>query len=103
MTKKTHIEKSYRIAIVIVMLIVIAFLSIIFKVGNSIRLGELLIGLPMLTAGIMGIVGFIQWTKGRKENSSLKKTFALLINSCVVILLIVLVITNVIDIINAFN
>ena len=103
MTKKTQIEKSFRIAMIILLLIAIAFLAIIFKTGNNIPLGELLIGLPILTAGIMGFLGFFYWIKGRKENSSFKKTIALCINSCVVILLVVAVITNVIDIIKAFN
>ena len=101
--KKTHVEKSFRIGIIILILLSIAFLSAAFKVGKNLALGELLIGLPILVAGILGIVGFTYGMKGRKEDSSLKKIFALLINSGVVVLLIGLVIANVIDIIKSFN
>ncbi len=100
---KTHIEKSFRIGMVILLLITIAFLSILLKVGKNIPLGELLIGFPILIAGILGIIGFIQGIKGRKENSSLKKVLAILINSGVVILLIILLIANIIDVLEAFK
>ncbi len=103
MKKRTHIEKSFRIGIIILGLILMSLLSIVFKAGKNIALGELLIGLPILTAGILGIVGFTYGLKGRKESSSFKKIFALIINSGVVILLLGLVVTNIMDMINAFN
>jgi len=101
--KKTHIEKSFRIGMLILLLIVIAVLSIIFKAGKNIPLGELFIGLSLLIAGILGIIGFFQGIKGRKEHFSLKKLFAFVINTGVVVLLIGLLIANVLDIMKAFS
>ena len=103
MKNRTHIEKSFRIGIVILILISIAFLSILLKAGQSPALGELLVGLPLFISGIPGIVGFIQGLKGRNENSSFKKFFALTINSGVVILLLGPVAANAVDIIKSFN
>ncbi|WP_066632780.1 hypothetical protein [Labilibacter marinus] len=103
MKNRTHIEKSFRIAIVILILVSITLLSILLKAGRSLALGELLIGLPILIAGILGIVGFVQGLKGRKENLSFKKILALIVNSGVVILLVGLIAANVIDILTAFN
>jgi membrane protease YdiL (CAAX protease family) len=101
--EKTHIEKSFRIGMLILLLIVIAFLSIIFKAGKNILLGEFLIGLPLLISGILGIIGFIQGIKGRKEHFSLKKLLAFVINTGVVVMLIGLLIANVFDVMKAFS
>lgn len=103
MKKRTYIEKSFRIGTVILGLILISLLSIVFKTVKNIALGELFIGLPLLTAGVLGIIGFTYVLKGRNENSSLKKIFALIINSGVIILFVGLVVANVMDMIKAIN
>ncbi len=98
---KTYTEKSFIIAMVILLLFAITYLNVFLKVWDKFGNGEVLIALPFIAAGILGIVGGIYSIKGRNEKKSIKKVISILINASVVTLFLGLIINNILDIINA--
>ncbi len=100
---KSNTEKSFRIAMVILLLFAFTYLNVFLKIWNKFHNGEILIALPFIATGILGTIGLIYSIKGRKENRSIKKVVSVLINVGVIILFIGLMLKNIIDITNAFN
>lgn len=103
MAEKSHIEKSFQYAIILLLIVSISLVSTFLDVNTKIKYGEILIGLPIFIAGIVGIFSFIEWIKGRKEKTSLKKIFALIVSLSIAILLLFMFVTNMIEAINVFS
>lgn len=100
---QTYIEKAFRKRILIVVFITIALLTIILGGSKNSDISTLMIGLPILIASILGIIGSIQAIKGLKEKKTAKMAFAILINFGVVLLFFGLLAANLVDVIKAFK
>ena len=99
---KLYILKSYRIGLVNLGLLMIAIISIVLFKNNS-DASAFLVGLPLLIAGILAIIGTVQVVKGRKEGRNFKFFFALVINLTSAALLLFLIVANLLDVAEYLN
>ena len=103
MTSKSKIDKSFKIGVVTLALVLIALVSIIIGKNKDLDFSAILIGLPLFLAGLLSIVGTIQFFRGLKETKSFRYFFSMVINIGMVILLVCLILANVIDAISIFK
>lgn len=89
---KSHTEKSYKISLWILYLLAFAIATVILN--NDPRLARILFGLPILTSGILAIIGSIAVVKGFEEPANEKRIFAVLVNFGMVLLTLAIVLSN---------
>ncbi|QLG46826.1 hypothetical protein [Costertonia aggregata] len=89
---KNHTETSYKISIWILYLLAFAIATVILN--NDPRLSRILFGLPILTSGVLGIIGSIAVVKGFEEPANEKRTFAMLVNFGMVLLTLAILLSN---------
>lgn len=102
-SKKSNIEKSFKTALVILVLVIITLATLILDKKHDSGISGFLIGLALLSTGVLGVIGSIQGLKGLKESKSFKKVIALAINFGIVILFVFLILANVIDLYKALG
>ena len=98
-TSILYISKSFTKGFIALLFLAIAILLIVI---NANAFG-LVIGLLLIAAGVMAIVGSVQAVRGIREKRTMKFVIAFLLNFGITILFIWLLATNILDLVNAFG
>ncbi len=94
---------SFRLAIIELAMVAITIVLLIAKYIFKFSHTPTIVVTPLVSAILISCVGSYYSIKGIKGPSNIKKIFALIVNFSFVGLLLILIITNIIDIIKVFK
>ncbi|WP_426430890.1 hypothetical protein ACPX19_00665 [Winogradskyella sp. HB-48] len=96
-------QKGFKYAIYALSLFLIAIVFAVLTIKLKYDSLSLVLGVLVISFGILGLLGFIASLKGIKEKNTIKKIVGLVINSCLTITILFILIANIYDIYIALN